>query len=160
MPLPIAAIAGVVLRSVATRAVLRGGDVDPRDLVPAFNFSWSRKGRGIRRAGQRIKGNTERATRRAVVEVGKEVAGELAAIISRKTTAAIGIGKRSIRRQAPKPGDPRPVYTIRIVRAVPLRSIKGRKTFQAYPGAASTWTSTRARDHPHARWRGGAFRGR
>ena len=66
--------------------------------------------------------------------IGKRVGDEITAIVADKTTASVVAGKRTIRRQAPRPGDKRPVYTVRIVRSVDLKAIKGRKTFEPYPG--------------------------
>ena len=132
MPLPLLAIAGRFLAGAA----LRGNDSGPPVPVPALTFKWSKGGRGIRKRADRIKVNVRTATRRAVNAVGKDVANEMARIVADKTGATLTIGARTLKRQSARPGRPNPTYTIAITRAVPLRSIKGRKSFKPYPGGA------------------------
>ena len=75
-----------------------------------------------------------RAARLAVVAVGKEIAQRITVIVAHETSASTAAARRTVKRQAPRPRDRNPVYTIAIRRSVPLRDIKGRRRFFPYPG--------------------------
>ena len=66
--------------------------------------------------------------------LGKDVAQRITVIVANETSASKAAARRVVKRQAPRPSDRHPVYTVRIARAVPLRDVKGRRRFFPYPG--------------------------
>ena len=97
----------------------------------------------MRRTSRRLARRTQVATRRAVVAVGKEIAAEIQDVIVRLTRTGKGTARLVMHRSAPRPGDPKPVYRIRIRRAVPLNRLgTAKREFRPYKRGSKLGTLT------------------
>ena len=134
MPIPIAGIAGIVLRGIAGRAFGKSGSApNPRDLVPKFTFKLSAGGRGIRKGARRIKRNTDRSVRRAVNAAGKETRIEVVAAMSKLAGVPETVIRRRTKARAARPGAGPFVYTVRWAGTIPIGRLKS-ATFKPYKG--------------------------